>query len=248
MSCSSYPFYGARRWSVIYAARACASVVDRSSSGLQAIYRRALRQRSAPEHRVVPLSAQRLDDRAGERCLVRRHHLHPMRSGFLYLVAIMALGQPACAGFETVEHPGLRASERARRGAGPPWHAGDLQYRPGFMASSPASPSAGSCGRSGPDLDHGRGRYLDNIFIERLWRSLKYEDRLSRRARRRPFEAQPLIGEWIDFYNDPRGRRGENAGVGLPVRAPRPVDIGGEAATRLAHAWAPPDRKTTARR
>lgn len=46
----------------------------------------------------------------------------------------------------------------------------------------------------------GRGRYLDNIFMERLWRSLKYEDvYLKGYADGR--EARAGIGEWIRFYN-----------------------------------------------
>ena len=49
----------------------------------------------------------------------------------------------------------------------------------------------------------GRGRYLDNIFIERLWRSLKYEA-VYLRELADGFEAQRVIGEWIDFYNTER--------------------------------------------
>ena len=49
----------------------------------------------------------------------------------------------------------------------------------------------------------GRGRYLDNIFIERLWRSLKHEavylheltdDR----------DAERVIGSWFSFYGELR--------------------------------------------
>jgi putative transposase len=32
----------------------------------------------------------------------------------------------------------------------------------------------------------GRGRWMDNVFIERLWRSLKYEDIYLKGLRRRP--------------------------------------------------------------
>ena len=49
----------------------------------------------------------------------------------------------------------------------------------------------------------GRSRYLDNIFIERLWRSLKYEavylHELSDGC-----AAERVIGEWVDFYNHVR--------------------------------------------
>jgi len=49
----------------------------------------------------------------------------------------------------------------------------------------------------------GRGRCLDNIFIERLWRSLKYEEVYLRDYRLVP-EARAGIGAWIRFYNRER--------------------------------------------
>ena len=46
----------------------------------------------------------------------------------------------------------------------------------------------------------GRGRWMDNVFIERLWRSMKYEDvYLKGYADGR--EAASGIAEWIAFYN-----------------------------------------------
>ena len=49
----------------------------------------------------------------------------------------------------------------------------------------------------------GRGRCMDNIFIERLWRSLKYEA-VYLHDLADGFQARRLIGEWIDFYNAER--------------------------------------------
>ena len=49
----------------------------------------------------------------------------------------------------------------------------------------------------------GKGRYLDNIFIERLWRSLKYEDVYIKAYASVP-EARRGIGGWLTFYNDER--------------------------------------------
>ncbi|MFK5998294.1 MAG: IS110 family transposase [Rhodobacterales bacterium] len=49
----------------------------------------------------------------------------------------------------------------------------------------------------------GRGRYLDNIFIERLWRSLKQEA-VYLHELTDGFVAERIISEWITFYNTDR--------------------------------------------
>ena len=46
----------------------------------------------------------------------------------------------------------------------------------------------------------GRGRCFDNIFIERLWRSLKYEE-VYLKDYQRVSEARIAIAQWFDFYN-----------------------------------------------
>ena len=49
----------------------------------------------------------------------------------------------------------------------------------------------------------GKGRWLDNVFIERLWRSLKYEE-VYLKAYESAREARRSIRTWIDFYNSER--------------------------------------------
>jgi putative transposase len=49
----------------------------------------------------------------------------------------------------------------------------------------------------------GKGRFLDNIFIERLWRSLKYEE-VYIKAYGSVAEARQGIGGWLGFYNERR--------------------------------------------
>ena len=46
----------------------------------------------------------------------------------------------------------------------------------------------------------GKGRFLDNIFIERLWRSLKYEE-VYIRAYGTVAEARRGLGGWLGFYH-----------------------------------------------
>jgi putative transposase len=49
----------------------------------------------------------------------------------------------------------------------------------------------------------GKGRFLDNIFVERLWRSLKYEC-VYLHAWETGSEAKAGVGKWIEFYNRKR--------------------------------------------
>jgi putative transposase len=49
----------------------------------------------------------------------------------------------------------------------------------------------------------GRGRWMDNVFIERLWRSLKYED-IYLKGYADGREARTGIGLWMAFYNSRR--------------------------------------------
>ena len=71
----------------------------------------------------------------------------------------------------------------------------------------------------------GRGRCMDNIFIERLWRSLKYEA-VYLHELTDGFKAERVIGEWIDFYNTERPHSalaGQTPAEAYGAR--RPVDM-----------------------
>jgi putative transposase len=53
----------------------------------------------------------------------------------------------------------------------------------------------------------GRGRWLDNIFIERLWRSVKYEE-VYLKAYENIAEARRELAAYFDFYNTRRRHQG----------------------------------------
>ena len=76
----------------------------------------------------------------------------------------------------------------------------------------------------------GKGRFLDNIFIERLWRSLKYED-VFIKAYGSVAEARQGIGGWLLFYNEERLHQA------LGYQTPRAV-FDGEAHERVDNASA----------
>ncbi len=72
----------------------------------------------------------------------------------------------------------------------------------------------------------GRGRWMDNVFIERLWRSLKHED-IYLKAYADGREAKAGISSWINFYNT---RRPHSA---LAHRVPMDVFRAGEKAVDM---------------
>ena len=49
----------------------------------------------------------------------------------------------------------------------------------------------------------GKGRWMDNVFIERLWRSLKYEC-VYLHAFQDGHQARQIIGTWLRYYNEER--------------------------------------------
>ena len=49
----------------------------------------------------------------------------------------------------------------------------------------------------------GKGRYADNIFVERLWRTVKYEE-VYLKAYAGAREARRELGAYFRFYNDQR--------------------------------------------
>lgn len=49
----------------------------------------------------------------------------------------------------------------------------------------------------------GRGRALDNVFVKRLWRSVKYEE-VYRREHRNMSDARRHLAVYFDFYNHRR--------------------------------------------
>ena len=62
----------------------------------------------------------------------------------------------------------------------------------------------------------GRGRFMDNIFIERLWRSIKYEE-VHLKAYADAREARAGIGSWMTFYTSRRPHQAMNNQMPMAV-------------------------------
>jgi putative transposase len=68
----------------------------------------------------------------------------------------------------------------------------------------------------------GKGRCMDNIFVERLWRSLKYEE-VYLNAYATVAEARTGIGAWLSFYKLSPAVAHIASAVEAVARAPAPV-------------------------
>src|SRR5512132_1425638 len=117
---------------------------------------------------------------------------------------------------------------------------GDLQQRSGRAVHSAAFTTRLEAAGIAISMD-GRGRWLDNVFVERLWRSLKYEE-VHLKAYADGRAARAGIGSWVAFYND---RRPHQA---LAYRTPMAVWRGGREPAvdmipgTLAGGWTTPER------
>ena len=203
-----YPFYGSRQ--IVRQLRREGVCVGRHRvrrlmrlMGLQAIYQAPRTSDPHPEHRIYPyLLRNRVLDRPNQVWCADITYI-PVQHGFLYLVAIMdwatrhvlawRLSNTMDASFcvEALNEALSRYGkpEIFNTDQGSPFTSFDFT---GVLKAAEITIS----------MD-GRGRCMDNIFIERLWRSLKYEA-IYLHELTDGFKAERVIAEWIDFYNTER--------------------------------------------
>ena len=99
----------------------------------------------------------------------------PIARGFLYLVAIYGLVQPLCPSLASVQHPGCRLLYRGIGGALSKAKPETFNTDQGSQFTSEAF--TGLLEQHGVRISMDvKGRYSDNIFVERLWRTVKYEE------------------------------------------------------------------------
>jgi putative transposase len=122
-----------------------------------------------------------------------------MRRGFLYLVAIMDWASRKVLAWRVsnsldAEFCVAALEEALARYSRPEIFNTDQGSQFTSLAFTDALKAAGIrlC------MD-GRGRWMDNVFIERLWRSLKYEC-IYLRAFESGSEARIGIGRWVGYY------------------------------------------------
>ena len=159
--------------------------------GLRAIYRSPRTSWPAPGHRAFPYLLRNAKVSRPNKAWAAGITYLPMARGFVYLVAVIDWHSRYVVAWRLSNTP--RSGSGAGSGGGllrrgiaggvGPGQARDIQHRP-----EPApSKDGGSQFTSGEFTqvlrDHevkismdGKGRYADNIFVERLWRTVKYEE------------------------------------------------------------------------
>jgi putative transposase len=202
---TTWPFLGSRRMTAML--RAEGHVINRKRvqrlmrrMGIVALGPKPRTTKPAPGHRIFPyLLRGMVIDRPNQVWAADITYI-PIGRGFLYLVAIIDWASRAVLSWRLSNTMDVSfcvaALEEALARFGTPAIFNTDQ---GSQFTSAAF--TGTLAAAGVRISmDGRGRWMDNVFIERLWRSLKHEDvYLKGYADGR--EARAGIAAWIAFYN-----------------------------------------------
>ena len=203
-----YPFYGSRQ--MARQLRRDGIPVGRHRvrrlmrlMGLEAIYQAPKTSVPHPAHRIYPYLLRNVAVDRPDHVWCADITYIPVRRGFLYLIAIMDWATRHVLAWRLSNTMDARfcveALNEALAGYGKPEIFNTDQ---GSQFTSLDFTGALKDAEVAISMD-GRGRCMDNIFIERLWRSLKYEA-VYLHEMTDGFAAERVIGEWIAFYNTDR--------------------------------------------
>jgi putative transposase len=171
--------------------------------GLEAIYQAPKTSTPHPAHRIYPYLLRNVAVERPDHVWCADITYIPVRRGFLYLVAIMDWATRHVLAWRLSNTMDARFCIEALNAAlaehGKPEIFNTDQ---GSQFTSLDFTDALKDAKVAISMD-GRGRCMDNIFIERLWRSLKYEA-VYLHEMTDGFAAERVIGEWIAFYNTDR--------------------------------------------
>ena len=215
------PYYGSRRMAAWLATQG--PVVNRKRVrrlmrllGLAAIYQRPNTSKPAVAHKVYPYLLGRVAIERVNQVWCSDVTYIPMAKGFLYLVVIMDWVSRAVLAWRLSNTLGAEFCVEALEEA-------LVRYgRPEIFNTDQGSQFTsddftGTLKRHGVMISmDGKGRCMDNIFVERLWRSLKYE-KVYLNAYATVAEAKTGIGAWLRFYNEERQHQS------LGYRTPRQI-------------------------
>ncbi len=225
------PFYGSRKMRAWL--RGQGYLVNRKKvqhlmrlMGLEAIYRRPNTSKPAPDHKVYPYLLKGLEINRVDQVWAADITYIPMAQGFLYLVAIMDWHSRHVLTWKlsnTLDTDFCVAALEQALGKGRPEIFNTDQ---GAQFTSEAFTALLLEQGVRVSMD-GKGRYRDNIFVERLWRSVKYEE-VYLKAYQTVAEARVGINAYLEFYNRQRPHQA------LGYRTPAEVYQNGQEGKRVA--------------
>jgi len=204
----AYPFLGARRLAALL--RQEGQTVGRRhvarlmrQMGITAVYRRPRTSLPDTTHTVYPYLLSGLAIERANHVWAADITALPMAKGFLYLVAVLDVTSRKVLGFRlsntlTADFCVAVLQEARARSGRPEIFNTDQGAQFTSQAFTGALEDAGV--RLSMDS---RGRWMDNVFIERLWRSVKYEE-VYLHAYDTPREAHAALTRYFDFYNSRR--------------------------------------------
>jgi putative transposase len=204
-----HPVYGSRKLTVLLHQQGLA--VNRKRvvrllrlMGIEAIYAKPRTSLPEPGHQIYPYLLRDLAVTGPDQVWCSDITYVPMATGFMYLVAVMDWWSRYVLGWRlsnTLETAfcvdAWEAALRAGRQA--PLISNTDQ---GSQFTSPMFIDAVESAGVDVSMD-GRGRWIDNRFIERLWRSAKYED-IYLQDYGDGLAAGRGLGRWFDSYNQER--------------------------------------------
>ena len=205
---TQYPFFGSRQIAAYLPRKGYHAGRHRvrrlmKVMGLEAIYKRPNTSKKHPENRIYPYLLRNMQITRPNQVWCSDISYIPVKRGFLYLVAIMDWATRKVLSWRLSNTMDASFCKEALDEA-------ITKYgQPEIMNTDQGSQFTGAAWittLTEADVKismDGRGRYLDNIFIERLWRSLKQEA-VYLRELTDGFVAERVIGEWITFYNTDR--------------------------------------------
>jgi putative transposase len=214
----NYPFAGSRMLRDML--RADGIMVGREmvvrlmrSMGIEAIYRRPNTSKPAVGHKIYPYLLRKMAiDRPNQVWATDITYI-PMARGFVYLAAVVDWFTRRVLAWRvsiTMEADFcIEAVEEALAKNGKP-----KIFNTDQGSQFTSLPFTGLLLKHGIAISmDGRGAWRDNVFVERLWRSVKYEE-VYLRAYNSVAEARASIGRYMTFYN---GRRPHSS---LDARTP----------------------------
>jgi putative transposase len=171
--------------------------------GLMAIYQKPNTSKPHPEHKIYPYLLRGVEITKPNHVWCADVTYIPMRKGFLYLVAVMDWASRKVLSWRLSNTMDAEFCVSALKEALAKYGKPDVfNTDQGSQFTSSAFTETLKEAEVNISMD-GRGRWVDNVMIERLWRTLKY-DCVYLNAFETGTEARKGIGKWIRRYNEER--------------------------------------------